>query len=110
MEAAFEPHADVDPLASDKSRARTASARTFAPRINCMSVSGIEGTPDSTARATTSVPPHDASTVATRAQAARTAMILAARAEPRATIIRVILGCVTQCARAGGAFRARARL
>src|ERR1044071_8951355 len=55
--------------------------------MSCQSVRGIEGTVTSTRRATTLAFAHAGSIVATRATLARTAMIFAARSEPKAIVL-----------------------
>src|ERR1044072_1357698 len=55
--------------------------------MSCQSVSGIDGTVTSTRRATTLAFAHAGSIVATRATLARTAMIFAARSEPKAIVL-----------------------
>src|SRR5690348_4339839 len=74
------------------SASRAANARSWAPCINCQSVNGIDGTVVSTRRATSFASAQEGSTAATRATLARTAMIFAARSDPRAIvfIIRVL--------------------
>src|ERR1044072_6828941 len=65
---------------------RTAKALSWAPCINCQSVSGMEGTFDSTRRAMTFAFAQSGSTAATRAMLARTAIIFDARSEPSAMV------------------------
>src|ERR1044072_1954540 len=60
--------------------------------MSCVSLSGIRGTPVSTGRATNSACFQRGSISATRAQAARSAMILAGRAEPSAISILFTFG------------------
>src|ERR1043165_8818476 len=65
---------------------RAARARSRAPSINCQSVNGMAGMLVSTRRATTFALAQSGSMAAIRATLARTAMIFAARSDPRAIV------------------------
>src|SRR5258708_26170947 len=70
-----------------RSESRTASALSRAPCISCQSLRGIAGMFVVTVRATTFSSAQAASMAAMRATLARTAMIFAARSDPRAIVL-----------------------